>query len=56
MRTPQDIINDLDDENKNILNAILMIEKEFQYITELSLTREKEIAEKIINVIEKEID
>ncbi len=57
MRTPKDIINDLDDDLKGILSRILEIEKEYQHITIKSddKRRNKEISEKIINVIERGI-
>ena len=55
MRTPKEIVNESDDNVKTILSRILEIEKEYQNITELSKQRDKEISDKIINVIERGI-
>ena len=57
MRTPKDIMNDLDDDLKLFLSRILEIEKEYQHINIKSddKRRNKEISDKIINVIERGI-
>ena len=57
MRSPKDIMNDLDDDLKLILSRILEIEKEYQHINIKSddKRRNKEISDKIINVIERGI-
>ncbi len=57
MRSPKDIMNDLDDDLKLILSRILEIEKEYQHINIKSddKRRNKEISDKIVNVIERGI-
>jgi hypothetical protein len=56
---PSDIINQLKEKNpklEKLFIEILNIEYEFAHIPSLSAHRNKEISERIIKVIEREID
>ena len=55
MRTPTEIFDSLPQSEKSLLITILEIEKQYQYISELSKPRIKEISDKIIKEIEAEI-
>lgn len=56
MRTPEQIIDSLDDNEKILLNRVLEIEKQYQHISKLSGPRIKEISDKIVKEIEKVIE
>lgn len=57
MEKPVDILNSTTPQIKKLIEQLLMIEKDYQYIQNIESNRslEKEISDKIKKLIEKEI-
>ena len=55
MRMPDQIVDSLNTSEKNMLIKILEIEQQYRHISKLSSQIIKEISDKIVNEIEREI-